>query len=80
MSDYLSKPLTDREAGRVRTLLEQKKGRVLKLRELTGFSPEDIASAHAGLNAGEIARFAGRKDGRDIVKKGDRVAPDKIPS
>lgn len=56
-------PLTDREAERVRTVLEQRKGkgRKLKLRELRTFSPEDIAKQHS-LNASEIARMAGRKD------------------
>lgn len=55
-------PLTDREAGRVRTLLELKKGKVLKLRQLVTFSPAEIAKNNAGIQAGEIARYAGRKD------------------
>lgn len=54
-------PLTDREAGRVKTELEQKKGKRLKLRELTKFSPADVAKAH-NLIAGEIARMAGRRE------------------
>lgn len=53
--------LTDREAQRVMTVLEQKKGRRLKLRELRGFSPADIAMTHK-LNAREIARMANRKE------------------
>lgn len=56
-----STPLTDREAGRVKTELEQKKGKRLKLRELTKYSPAEIAQAHK-LIAGEIARMAGRRE------------------
>lgn len=53
-------PLTDREAGRVRTMLERR-GRYIKLRELIAFSPADIAEQFK-LNAQDIARFAGRRD------------------
>lgn len=58
-NDYLTAPLTDREAGRVKTLLLKRKGKVIVLRELILFTPEEIAKEH-GLNAAEIARFAGR--------------------
>lgn len=60
-------PLTDREAGRVKTVLKQEKGIDLRLRELTAFSPDDIAVAHKGkgIRAGEIARYAGRKQTND---------------
>lgn len=58
-NSYLFKPLTDREAGRLKTNLEQKKGVRLKYREIIGFSPDDIAKQHK-LNASEIARYAGR--------------------
>ena len=56
---YLTTPLTDREAGRVKTLLLKRKGKAIVLRELTLFTPAEIAKEH-GLNAAEIARFAGR--------------------
>ena len=58
-NDYLTTPLTDREAGRVKTLLLKRKGKAIVLRELIMFTPEEIAKEH-GLNAAEIARFAGR--------------------
>ena len=58
-NDYLTAPLTDREAGRVKTLLLKRRGKAIVLRELILFSPEEIAKEH-GLNAAEIARFAGR--------------------
>lgn len=58
-TEYLTTPLTDREAGRVKTLLLKRKGKTVVLRELVLFSPEEIAKEH-GLNAAEIARFAGR--------------------
>jgi hypothetical protein len=67
MNEFLQTPLTDREAGRVKTMLKQKNGRELKLRELIMFSPAEIAKAHEGINAGEIARFAGRKDERELM-------------
>lgn len=57
-------PLTDREAGRVMTVLEQMRGKHIKLRELRGFSPEEIAKTQK-LNAAEIARMAGRKENSD---------------
>lgn len=57
---YLTTPLTDREAGRVKTMLLKRKGRDILLRELIMFTPEEIAREH-GLNAAEIARFAGRE-------------------
>ncbi len=56
---YLTTPLTDREAGRVKTLLLKRKGKNIVLRELIMFTPEEIAKEH-GLNQSEIARFAGR--------------------
>jgi len=58
-TDYLTTPLTDREAGRVKTLLLKRKGKAIVLRELIMFTPEEIAREH-GLNAAEVARFAGR--------------------
>lgn len=61
MGGDINAPLTDREAGRVKTELEQKKGKRLKLRELTKYSPAEIAQAHK-LIAGEIARMAGRRE------------------
>lgn len=54
-------PLTDREAERVRTVLKQRKGKELLLRELRMFSPEEIAKTF-NLNAGEVARMANRKN------------------
>lgn len=56
----VKKPLTDREAGRVMTVLEQVDGKRLLLRQLRGFSPEEISKNH-GLKAEDIARMAGRK-------------------
>lgn len=52
-------PLTDREAGRVKTVF-QGRDIELKLRELLRFSPETIARTHQ-LNAVEIALAAGRR-------------------
>ena len=40
---YLTTPLTDREAGRVKTLLLKRKGKAIVLRELIMFTPEEIA-------------------------------------
>lgn len=57
--NYLTDKLTDREAGRVKTLLLKRKGVNIVLRELVTFTPEEIAKEH-GLNPAEIARFAGR--------------------
>lgn len=56
----IKKPLTDREAERLKTALEQK-GSFLKLRELRLFSPETIARRF-NLDAEAVAKDAGRQD------------------
>lgn len=60
MNDQYTKPLTQIEAGRVKTMLERKNGTQVKLRELNLFSPREIAQVF-NVKEYEIARWAGRK-------------------
>jgi hypothetical protein len=56
-------PLTDREAGRIKTVLEQRGIRVV-LRKLIGFSPKEVAKMDPkshDLTAEAIAEMAGRE-------------------
>ena len=55
-----SKPLTDREADRLKTELEAR-NTYAKLRELRNYSPSHLAGT-LGLEAAEIARMAGREN------------------
>ena len=60
-------PLTQIEAGRVKTEVEDKHGKKIKYRFLVGYSPEQVA-ARFGFKANDIAKMAGRENG--IEQKG----------
>lgn len=59
----ITTPLTQLEAGRVKTEIETIHGKKIKYRFLTGFSPEKIASTLTAVKVKpeDIARYAGRE-------------------
>lgn len=57
-------PLTQWEAARVITELEEKHNKKVKYRQLVGYSPKQVA-ARLGFRADEIAKMAGRVNGKE---------------
>lgn len=62
-------PLTQFEAGRVKTEMELKYNKKVKYRELYGYSPEQIGSRY-GIRSRDVAEMAGRLNGLEEIKKG----------
>lgn len=64
-----SSPLSQFEAGRVKTEMEIKHNKKVKYRELYGYSPEQIGSRY-GIRPREVAEMAGRQNGLQKIEKG----------
>jgi DNA-directed RNA polymerase specialized sigma24 family protein len=60
MNDEASKPLSQLEAGRVKTEIQQKHDKKVLYRELYGYTPEQVA-ARFGLRVKEVIEMAGRQ-------------------
>lgn len=68
MDDEMNKPLSQLEAGRVKTELFNRHNKKILYRELYGYTPKQVGS-RLGIRANEIAEMAGRGA---YEEKGDR--------
>jgi DNA-directed RNA polymerase specialized sigma24 family protein len=59
MDEEMNRPLSQLEAGRVKTEIYNKHNKKILYRELYGFTPKQIGS-RLGIRASEVAEMAGR--------------------